>query len=171
MKTVLTIMIALFTVVTALGQTVVKKETIILTDTQKDDFKQTIIDLSKKLQASIGDKESLNKGDIKDLKQLLTAIADNLDEHENHSKVIIRNGDSSENTSISYAISIDSDGKIKTGDTIKEIDITELKEKLKEVSEVVHESENLKVIIKKLGDSEIIIEEEKEEKKEKTKKQ
>ncbi|MEP0264995.1 hypothetical protein [Dokdonia sp.] len=168
MKTVLTIMIALFTVITALGQTVVKKETIILTDTQEDDFKQTIVDLSKKLQASLNDDESLNKGDIKDLKQLLTAIADNLDENENHHKVIIRKGDSSENTSISYAISIDSDGEIKTGESIKEIDITELKEKLKEVSEVVHESENLKVIIKKLGDSDIII---KEEEKEKTKKQ
>lgn len=171
MKTVLTIMIALFTVVTALGQTVVKKETSILTDTQKEDFKQTIVELSKKLQTSIDDKESLSKGDIKDLKQLLTAIADNIDENKNHSKVTIRKGDSSENTSISYAISIDSDGEIKTGKSIKEIDITELKEKLKEVSEVIHESENIKVIIKTLGDSDIIIEEEKEEEKEKTKKQ
>lgn len=168
MKTVLTVMIALFTVATTLGQKIVKKETIVITDTQDGDTENTIVELSKKLQESIDDNDSLNKKDIKVLKELLAAIGDNVSEHSDH-KVIVKKGDAT-SSSFSYAISIDSDGEVTTHEGGKEINIEELKEKLKEVSEVIHDSEDIKVIIKKLGDGDIIIEE-KEEKKTKKKKQ
>ncbi len=166
MKTVLTIMIALFTVATTLGQKVVKKETIVITDTQDGDTENTIVELSKKLQESIDDNDSLSKKDIKILKELLTAIGDNTHKESDH-KVIIKKGDAS-SASFSYAVTIDADGEITTHKGGKDIDIEELKEKLEGVSEIIHDSDDVKVIIKKLGDSNIIIEE-KEEKKTKKK--
>ncbi len=170
MKTVLTIMIALFTVATTLGQKIVKKETIVITDTQDGDTENTIVELSKKLQESIDDNDSLSKKDIKILKELLTAIGDNAHK-ESDQKVIVKTGDAS-SASFSYAVTIDSDGEITTHKGGKEvdIDIEELKEKLEGASKIIHDSDDVKVIIKKLGDSNIIIEE-KEEKKTKKKKQ
>ena len=164
MKIVVIIIVALFTVATTLGQAVVKKETIILTDTQDGDAEKTIVELSKKLQASIDDNDSLSKKDIKILKELLTTIHDNVSTHNDH-KVVIKKGDHS-SSSFSYAITIDSDGEVTTHKGGKEINVEELKEKLKGVSEIIHDSEDVKVIIKKLGSDDIIIEEEiKKEKK------
>lgn len=169
MKIVLTIMIALFTVATTLGQKVVKKETIILTDTQDGDTEKTIVELSKKLQASIGDTDSLSKEDIKTLKKLLEVIVENKGSDGDKHKVVVKTGDAS-SASFSYAVTIDSDGEITTHKGGKEIHIEELKEKLEGMSEIIHDSEDVKVIIKKFGDGDIIIEE-KEEKKTKKKKQ
>ncbi len=160
MKTLLTIMIAVFSIATTLGQTVVKKEIITLTGTQKGDAEKIIVELSKKLQKSIGDTDSLSKDDIKTLKELLTKITDTIDE-DNNSKVTIKKEGSSKNSSISYSISLDSDEGVEILD-LEDIDIEVIKEKLKDVSEDIHDSENIKMTIKTLSNNKVIIEEKEE---------
>ena len=71
--------------------------------------------------------------------------------------------------SISYAFSIDSDDEKETIEGIKDLDLSELKEKLNKLSISISESDAIQLLVKKLKEKEMIMVKETEEKEEKTK--
>ncbi|MFT5890413.1 MAG: hypothetical protein ACI9Y7_000503 [Dokdonia sp.] len=168
MKTLLTIIATLCITATTFAQSVTKKETIIEISTdehkQIQEVKDLILDLSTNLRTSLEEKEKLNEKDIVTLKTLLEAIDDKYKNQKKHKEIIIKTDNPSEHTSISYAFSIGTDGEIETLEGTKNIDLSELKEKLSELSISIGDSDAIKVLVEKLKEKEMIIIKEKEEK-------
>ena len=158
MKTLITIIATLCITVTTFAQSVTKKETII--EISSDEHKQIkevknlILDLSTNLRTSLEEKGKLNKNDIVTLKSLLEAIDDKYKNQKSHKEVIIKTDNPSEHTSISYAFSIGTDGEVETLEGTNNIDLSELKEKLSELSISIGDSDAIKLIIEKLKEKE-----------------
>lgn len=170
MKTLLTIITLLCITATSFAQTVVKKETTIeISDQEKERIQNVITELSEKLRTSLEEKETLSKNDITTLKELLEKIDHTHKGEEVRKEIIIKSSDASDNTSISYALKIDSDGEITTLDGTEEFNLDGLKEKLSELSVSINDSDAIKLLVKKLKEKHTVIVEEIEEKEEKTK--
>ncbi len=168
MKTLLTIIAALCITATTFAQSVTKKETIIKVSPderkQIQEVKEVILELSENLRTSLEEKEKLNKKDIVTLKKLLEEIDDNYKGNKRTKELIIKTEDPSENTSISYAFSIKTDGEIEKLEDINEVDLGELKEKLSELSISIGDSDAIKVLVEKLNEKHTVIVKEIEEK-------
>lgn len=170
MKTLLTIIVALCITTTTFAQTVVKKETTIeISDQEKERIQTIIAELSEKLRASLEEKETLGENDITTLKTLLEKIGKTHEGEDARKEIVIKSSNDSNNTSISYAFTIDSDGEVTTLDGEEEFDLDNLKEKLTELSVSINDSDAVKLLVKKLKEKHTIIVKEIEEKEEKTK--
>lgn len=170
MKTVLTIITALCITTASFAQTVVKKEMIIeVSDQEKERMQDVILNLSKKLSASLEERQTLNKKDISTLTELLEAIDETHKGEDRHKEIIVKSSNPSEKTSISYAFKIDSDGEIETLEGTEELDLDGLKEKLTELSISISDSDAIKVLVEKLKEKHTVIVKEIKEKEEKTK--
>ncbi|WP_299208871.1 hypothetical protein [uncultured Dokdonia sp.] len=173
MKTLITMIVTLCITATTFAQTVTEKETIINISPKErkqiQEVKELILDLSENLSTSLQEKEALSKNDIDTLKKLLEAIDEKYEGQKLHKEIVIKTDDPSKNMSISYAFSIDSDDEKETIEGIKDLDLSELKEKLNKLSISISESDAIQLLVKKLKEKEMIMVKETEEKEEKTK--
>ncbi len=169
MKTLCTIIIALCITATTFAQTHTEKETSIkLTKEERiqiEEVKDVILDLSKSLEASLEEKNALNQNDIVTLKKLLEAINEKHEGQKLQKEVVLKVDDPSKKTSISYAFSINRDGKTETINSIEGIDMAQLEEKLSKLSISLSESDDIKLLVKKLNEKALVIYDEIEEKK------
>jgi len=173
MKTLCTTIIALCITATTFAQTVTKQKTIIEISPEEraqiQEVKDVILDLSKSLEASLEEKNALNQNDITTLKKLLEAINEEHEGQKLSKEVVLKVDDPSEKTSISYAFSINRGGKTETINSIESIDMSQFEDKLSKLSISLSESDDIKLLVKRLNEKASIIYKEIEEKKEKTK--
>lgn len=170
MKTLLTIIAILCMTSVTFSQTVVeKKEVIEISAQEKENIQDVITKLSEKLRTKLKKEGKLNKNDIVTLKGLLDAINETQRLEDKYSEISIKSTNPSNNTSISYAISLDTDEEIEMIEGIKDLDLGELKEKLVKLSVAISDSDDIQLLVKKIKKTEMIIAEEIEEKEEKTK--
>ncbi|MFC4635899.1 hypothetical protein ACFO3O_18455 [Dokdonia ponticola] len=152
------------------AQTVVEKKEVITTNAQeKENIQDVITTLSEKLRTKLKEEGKLNKTDIVTLKELLDAINQTQQAENRYNEISIKSTNPSDNTSISYALSIAPDEEIEIIEGIKDLDLSELQEKLTELSVSISNSDDIQLLVKKLKKKEMIVIEEIEEKKEKTK--
>lgn len=170
MKTLLTIIAILSMTSVTFSQTVVEKKEIITVSAQeKENIQNVITELSEKLRTKLKEKGKLNKNDIVTLRGLLDAINETQGLEDKYSEISIKSTNPSNKTSIAYAISLDSDEEIETVEGIKDLDLSELKEKLVELSVAISNSDDIQLLVKKMKKTEMIIIDELKEKEEETK--
>lgn len=173
MKTLITMIVTLCFTTISFAQSVTEKETIIKITPQEHEqiqgVKALILDLSSDLRSSLEEKEVLSKTEMITLKKLLEAIDKKYEGEKINKKIIIKAENPSKNTSISYAFSIDNDDEIETLEQTKNLDWSELEEKLSELSISLNDSDAIQSLVKKLKEKTLIIHQEIEENKEKTK--
>lgn len=170
MKIVLTIIAALCLTTTTFAQSEAEQEATIKLSSEErvqiQELKDAISNLSETLRASLQEKDALGKKDITTLTELLESIPES---NGGQKEVVIKIDDPSQKTSISYSFSINRNGEAETFEGFEKIDMSQLKEKLSELSVSISESDDIKLLFEKLDEKALIIDQKIEEKKEKTK--
>ena len=166
MKTLITLMILLCATTVSMAQSTVTKE--VITKTEGEDGKESKTVTKYKIITTKDIDVDIDEDDMKEgtLKKLIEVLSEFEEGDSTQEKVVVKTIDISDDESKSYKVKILSNGEVKTLGGSEDVDLDEIKIKIKELSAKLEDSDAIKLVLKTIEEVEEKMEKEaKEEKK------